>query len=318
MWTGSLLVTKSQIVRKNRPPSPNPSTARNLFVLVLLAALLVAVLLLTRSKNSDPDGSSGPVNTPASPGIAYAVNIPRVAEIAHSDLIYTLISASVTPNTNNSAVRLRIRVSNEGRYDANFWDDSFRLVVNGGMLAPTSGLNKLVPGHSIDQGIVTFEAPRGASKVSLRIEYQGQTGEVPLDLSPSAGPAEDEKKDPGNVLSSAILTKVMNEPKVLLNEQYLRCNLITVTTRRFANKLRAMIGLRVGNSSTVPEHSSVLLLRLRVDNQLLAPVREPNEVLQPNTEQSVDYVFDFPPSVTHTVLQARVRNSMAEIPLDLR
>ena len=62
----------------------------------------------------------------------------------------------------------------------------------------------------------------------------------------------------------------------------------------------------------------MLRLRLLADNQLLAPFREPNEILQPATDQSVDYVFDLPASVTRVVLRANVRESTAELPLDLR
>jgi hypothetical protein len=45
------------------------------------------------------------------------------------------------------------RMMNHDRFDANFWDQSFRLIVNGVPMAPESGLNELVSAESTQEGI---------------------------------------------------------------------------------------------------------------------------------------------------------------------
>jgi hypothetical protein len=319
-------ITKSPMIQDRREATVSTSPAMliplwkryRLAIAGVTAAILVALILFSRDK-APPGQTAGGAATSLSPstGSAYAISVPSVAEISHGDLIYTLISGSVAP-ANNSIVRFRIRFSNEGRVDANFWDASFRLVAGDKSLSPTSGLNKLVAGHSIDQGIVIFEVPAGVAKASLRIEYEGQTGEIPLDLSPSGRPAEDERADAGDALSKAIVAGLVREPKLLIKDSQLTCTVLRVTSRRFANKLRMSFWLRLSNSGTYPQHSNVLLLRLQTGDETAAPVIEPNAVLEPGADQSVDYVFDLPVSATHVVLRSSVRETAAELPLDIR
>jgi hypothetical protein len=315
-----MMWNKHEAAVSTSPAMPIPFWKRyKLAIPVTIAAILLALILFTRDKTPPVQtaGGAGAGTLSPSTGNAYAISVPFVAEISHGDLIYTLISGNVAP-VNNSIVRLRIRVSNDGRYDANFADASFRLVVGGKPFSPTSGLNKLVPGNSIDQGIVIFEVPPGVSKASLRIESEGQTGEIPLDLSPSGRPAEDEKADAGDALSKAIMAGIVREPKLLIKDSQLTGTVLRVTTRRFANKLRMAFWLRLSNSGKYPQHSSVLVLRLQNGDETAAPVMEPNDVLEPAADQSVDYVFDLPTSATHVVLRASVRETTAELPFDIR
>jgi hypothetical protein len=71
---------------------------------------------------------------------------------------------------------------NHGRYDANFWDRSFRLIVDGVPMAPESALNELVPGQSAKEGDVLFVIPHGTRGATLRITYGDDSTEIPLRL----------------------------------------------------------------------------------------------------------------------------------------
>jgi hypothetical protein len=69
---------------------------------------------------------------------------------------------------------------NHGSYDANFWDSSFRLIVDGVPIAPEGGLNLVVPGRSAKEGDVTFVIPHGTKEVKLRISFYEDATEIPL------------------------------------------------------------------------------------------------------------------------------------------
>ena len=62
-----------------------------------------------------------------------------------------------------------LRYSNTGRFDANFWDRSFRLFVDGVPRPPTNRLNELVANDSAKDGDVVFEVPVGVKDVLLQI-----------------------------------------------------------------------------------------------------------------------------------------------------
>jgi hypothetical protein len=61
------------------------------------------------------------------------------------------------------------RMMNHDRLDANFWDQSFRLIVNGVPMAPESGLNELVSAESAQEGNVLFVIPHGTTDGTLEV-----------------------------------------------------------------------------------------------------------------------------------------------------
>ncbi len=301
-------------------PSAQPGlTTRAKFVAAGLGALLLVALvatLMTRDGTPDGAGPSGPPRWPDDAG-AYAVQIPRNAEVAHGGLIYTPVSGNVIPHGNKSTIRLRVRVSNRSRYDANFWDSSFRLAVGDQQLAPTSGLNELVPGNSIREGIVTFEAPASARKAMLQVMHQSDIAEVPLDLSHIRAPVVDEKAEVADSLSQAIFRSLVKEPRPLVATGDINVTLVRVTLRRFVNKLRIVAAVRIANNGRYPVASSVLTMRLVVDGDVLAPVDAPVNVVDSNATGSIDHAFEVPPLTKRAVLRATLQDEVAELPLDL-
>ena len=98
---------------------------------------------------------------------------------------YTLLKAEVVPQTSErSALHIRLRMTNHDRNDKNFWDSSFRLLVDGVPTAPESGLNELVAGEAAKEGEVIFPVARGTAAATLKITYYGDSTEIPLKLAP--------------------------------------------------------------------------------------------------------------------------------------
>ncbi len=68
---------------------------------------------------------------------------------------------------------------------ANFWDDQFRLLVNGVPRAPDSNLNLTVEGGAALDGDVTFEVPDTAQSLTLRIQHGADAAaDLPLKMEP--------------------------------------------------------------------------------------------------------------------------------------
>jgi hypothetical protein len=126
-----------------------------------------------------------PVTTSPLPpaGPAYPVELPAMRDYRLGAATFGLLKAEVSPRTNEKdALRVRLRMTNHDRYDTNFWDRSFRLIVDGVPMAPEDGLNELVPAQAAKEGDVTFVIPRGTTSAKLKIAYANDSTEIPLIL----------------------------------------------------------------------------------------------------------------------------------------
>lgn len=142
-------------------------------------------------QSSKGEGASSPSPAPAAPAPAPTaesrpVALPELREYKLDTATFTLLSATLSPRTaEKDALRIRIRMMNNNSYDANFWDRSFRLMLDGVPTAPESNLNELVPARSAKEGAVLFALPRGTAAVTLEISYGNEQTLIPLAL---AGP----------------------------------------------------------------------------------------------------------------------------------
>ena len=106
--------------------------------------------------------------SPARP--IYSVGLPAMRDYRLGTATFTLLKAEVSPQTTEkNALQIRLRMLNDNRFDANFWDRSFRLIVNGVPMAPESNLNEVVPAQSAKEGDVIFVVPRGTTGGNLKI-----------------------------------------------------------------------------------------------------------------------------------------------------
>jgi hypothetical protein len=292
------------------------------------AAIALAVIVIAGFLARSDDGTAQPETAAAdaaAPAVAaassfpaYALRVPPVAEVAHGTLLYTLLSGSVAPHGAANELRLRVRVSNEGRYDANLWDASFRLDAAGRTLSPTSGLNRLLAGHSIDEAIVTFDVPPGTGAATLRVLGGGDAaGELPLDLRPTGRPAENEDAPAGDALSKAILFPVQRDPVPLLADDGAAVTLRGISGRRFANLVRLRVAVDMENRGRYPGWTGALTMRVAVEDRVLPPFEAPNAVVDPAARYSGTYVFDVPPAARRVILRAAMGDQTAERPLDV-
>ncbi len=284
-----------------------PRLASGTFVAfsAIAAALVVAVMFLNRRTETTNTGTTTTVESSdvraATP--ARAIVVPRLAEVVLEQLIYTVLSGDIASNSDARTLRLRIRLSNEGGSPTNFWDSSFRLALPGQVLAPTSGLNEIVSGHAIQQGVITFDLPAGAARAALRVVGRFTTAEIPIELKAASGPSSVDNADTGDALSRAQVVPVSRDAVTLSEGKEISYTLVSMIARRFVNTLRIMATVRVANSGLYPWHFGTDAIRLLVDGRPVAPVIAPNSLLAASFTMSGDYVFDVPPAVQRVVLR---------------
>ena len=294
--------------------------------------LIVLALVIGALRPGDPGTNAGPATVDSvpvaepSPGVESAaaappssggreLAIPAVSQVGSRGLIYTLMSARLEPGGSSDTLRLRVALENESDGAANFWDDTFRLVVDGDVLAPNSFLNLLVASHATAEGAVTFSVPRGASRGILRATIMDSTGDIPLDFSGSASAA----RPPASRSARAIVTSISTEARPLVTTPAMSATLTGVGTRRFANVLRVDLSLRMAASGPGAVGTGDLTLRLVVGEDVLAPTRFPiGGIIEGGTTLRTTVEFEVPTTTTRVVLRATAGEARSDIPLTLR
>ena len=332
----------ARLVRSVQPamaPSPRvpPRTALPFRVNWRVAAGVVALGVLAlvvnalRSGETEPGENAAAVENaptanpvpvtepvaekPSVPG-TRELAIPAVSQVGLRGLIYTLMSARIEPGGSSNTLRLRVALENNADGGVNFWDDLFRLVVDGDVLPPTSGLNVVVVGHATAEGTVTFSVPAGATRGVIRITAIDSAGEIPLDFTgrpPAGGPAA-----AGGRSARAIVTAIASEPRPLVTTPRIVATLTGVATRRFANVLRVDLPVRLVAASDAAILSGELTLRLVVGDDVLAPTVFPSIVIAGGATQRLTVEFEVPPDTTRAVLRAMTGEASAEVALTLR
>jgi hypothetical protein len=134
----------------------------------------------------------------ALPGAARAPVLPRIvldgpAEVSFEKVwpsTYRILGIETGPRTpTHYGLRVKLRLLNRDRYPMNFWDDSFRLLIDGVPSAPDSNLNELVPGNAAKDGEVSFPVPHAAQTLALRVIQHDETADLPLRSDSGAAPA---------------------------------------------------------------------------------------------------------------------------------
>jgi hypothetical protein len=306
-----------------RTPAGRPTQSRAILIAAAGAVLLVVgagILWLGRDAASAPPGSgSGPPPMNTSPdGASYAIDVPSTgSEISLGDLVYVVLSGSVQRRGESQRVWLRIRASNEGFYGANFWDDLFRLVIDGQSIAPNGGLNEVLEQRSIRQAVIRFDVPSLSSAAVLRMTYQGKSGEVPLDLSSNGGPPKHDEADSRDGLSHAVFSSIVAQEMPLLTAGDLSTTMLRIGRRAFVNTQRITVVVRWTNTAPYAAGTWDLVLRLASGGEVVAPVRAPAEAVAPQSTYVGDVVFELPPDVRTAVLMATLRGAHSEQTLNL-
>ncbi|MDQ4489284.1 hypothetical protein RBS60_03620 [Sinomonas sp. ASV486] len=101
------------------------------------------------------------------------------------DAEYTVQNALTRADTDGMvAIEFTVRCFNYGRYDLNFWDQTFRAQLGSETYAPTSFLDDVVPGDSSKTGMVRFVLPDGARSFALTIRFPEGDRNVTVVLAP--------------------------------------------------------------------------------------------------------------------------------------
>ena len=215
-------------------------------------------------------------------------------------------------------LRLRIRIMNSGRYDAGFWDDSFRLDAGGDVLSPTSGLNSVAPGNSLRYGIVTFRLRPQMRAGTLRIVNNQETAEIPLDFTPTGRPPVDEQAEIADSLGQAIQAAVVRDPVPLHDAGDVTVTLQRASTRRFANALRFNLSLRMANRGRYDAHSTQIMMRADAGGEQRPPFQFPNTVIAAMATATGNAVFDLPTTATRAVVRTTIGDQTTEKSFDLK
>jgi hypothetical protein len=102
-------------------------------------------------------------------------------KLAGGDAVITILSARIEPiDLERRALKFRVRYMNAGRFPANFWSRSYRLIVDEVPRAPTNALNEVVDSNSAKDGDVVFEVPAGIKEVVLQISAGDEKSRIPV------------------------------------------------------------------------------------------------------------------------------------------
>ncbi|OQW40057.1 MAG: hypothetical protein A4S08_05665 [Proteobacteria bacterium SG_bin4] len=131
--------------------------------------------------NARPNTASSSKSEVAQTSIALAAG----SEVRLGNAVYKILAVQLDRyNVEKLSLRFTVRMTNNDRYPVNFWDESFRLLVDGAPLAPVSGLNKLLHSRSAEEGEIEFVIPVTAQSVALKIEHLNESTEIPINLPP--------------------------------------------------------------------------------------------------------------------------------------
>lgn len=117
----------------------------------------------------------------------HLISFPSGTEVTltnqRAEGTYKILAAQVSPkSTGKLSVKFSIRLTNLGRSDLGFGNDSFRLQVDGVPRAPTSYLNELVEAKSAKEADVSFEIPDTAQTLALTVDSGQEAGSIPIIL----------------------------------------------------------------------------------------------------------------------------------------
>jgi hypothetical protein len=113
-----------------------------------------------------------------------SVNLSAGTQVRVGDLVYTVLATRLERYAPNKlSLTFEVRMTNNGRYPANFWASSFRLLLDGVPRAPENDLNEVVKDHSANEGIVEFVIQDTTTAVGIQIGDVGKEAPtISLDL----------------------------------------------------------------------------------------------------------------------------------------
>lgn len=108
-----------------------------------------------------------------------------MTRIKIEDHEYSILGSSleaITPESNSLTIKIKYK-NNSNYSPATFWNEGFRLAIDGSLTAPSGDLSELVQRHAELVGTVTFEVPNSAKDLVFHILDVGKDVAVPIKLA---------------------------------------------------------------------------------------------------------------------------------------
>jgi len=292
-------------------------------VIALVAFALVNRSCATASSPSDPLPSS--VATPgvtrsssssARAGTPAKVTLTAGGEAALGQLVYEIMDAGVNTGSEGHALRLRVRLTNHGRYAAGFGDSDFRLKIGDDVTAPTSGVGDIVAGESTKENTISFPLSTSAAAATLRVVSAGETAEIPLDLTGREGLTAPQDRDLRRA-GKRTAALPLDADKARLRFGDLTCEVRSASAHRYVNKLVLTLSVRAQNNGRYDAGFGDYHFRLLLGGTAQAPVSGLSTVVSPQTSLDGSIVFDLPLDARDVVIRVRYFETTAELPLTI-
>jgi hypothetical protein len=129
--------------------------------------------------------SAAPIAGSPRSSLSGAIALPELHQVKHGggDTVITILSADFEPiDADRRLLKFRIRYLNNGKYPANFWRDSYRLIIDDAPRAPTNSLNEVVAAGEAKEGDVVFQLPVSAKDVVLQITSGEEQSHIAFNL----------------------------------------------------------------------------------------------------------------------------------------
>jgi Na+-transporting methylmalonyl-CoA/oxaloacetate decarboxylase gamma subunit len=103
-------------------------------------------------------------------------------EVRAGEDLYKILSAALDRYSSDSlSVQIKVRMTHDGPYSVNLYENSFRLLADGVPLAPTKAPNEVVESGSSKDVEVTFVIPEATSTLELQVGQVGkETSKLPI------------------------------------------------------------------------------------------------------------------------------------------
>ena len=240
------------------------------------------------------------------------------------DYRYRVLTAELQrQNPSTNLLRLQMRFTNDGWPSANFWNDGFRLLVNGLPQAPINDLNEVIEPHSAKEGIIEFSVPEIATEVTLQMKSGEDVAEILIDLTDQSTAVKPPVAANQPTQSSPITFPISlpaGQTVQLKDHRAARVyTLLSAQVDRRSTESRFLtLKIRILNNGPLDTEFSSDNFRLFVDGVPRAPATFLNELVDQHSAKEGTVEFAYPATAEHLVLQVRVGQETADIPLDLK
>jgi len=240
------------------------------------------------------------------------------------DYRYRVLTAELQhQNPSTNLLRLHIRFTNDGWPGANFWNDTFRLLVDSVPRAPIGDLNEVVEPHSAKEGVVEFTVPAIITQVTLQMRSGEEVTEIPINLTdndadPKPSPAARQQA----TLLALKLPIALPAGQTVQLKDHRAARVYTLLSgqidRRNTESLFLTLKIRVLNNGPMDAEFGSDNFRLLVDSIPRAPSNFLNDLVDQHSAKEGTVEFSFPITTEGLILQIRVGQETADIPLDLK